>query len=548
MIKEPNYEAIYHNTIPEYIDGLAKNGDKPAISYFTRQQEKVTHTYSQLCSRVRNLARALAALDLEGKHIAIVGENSYDWISAFLAITYIGAVAVCIDTEQPDETIREMIKASDSEAVFVSATFAEMCGESSGVLRGLRLIPMGTGGDAAPENTLDGLCVQGRELESSVAGPRVEGDSTALIAFTSGTTSKQKMVMLSHYNILKNIGDSMLYVDFGKTVFTSLPFYHTYGLTCAVLGSLLRGTHLHINGDLRTAMRDLQLTQPDSMLTVPLMVEAIYNQIWLNAEKSGQAKKLRQLFRLNAFVRKLGISWQSKKLSEIKEKICPGLATIICGGAHLGKKISEDFMLLGILMLQGYGITECSPLIAVNRNDAYKMGSVGFVLPSFELKLEDEEVVVRGPSVMKGYYKEPGQTAEAITDGWFRTGDIGYRDRDGFLFLTGRKKNLIVFNNGKKISPEKLEEMIERIPLVKEVVVHGTLNGESADDVKITASIFPNQQRTAEMSSYEILEALQKEIDAINARLPAYQQIQMVSIREEEFSKTGTKKIKRNLV
>jgi long-chain acyl-CoA synthetase len=221
------------------------------------------------------------------------------------------------------------------------------------------------------------------------------------------------------------------------------------------------------------------------------------------------------------------------------------LHIIVSGGANLSEKISKDFELFGILILQGYGITECSPLVSANSNHSYKHGTVGHVLSSFELKFVDEEIWVKGPSVMKGYYKDPEQTAEVMEDGWFKTGDLGYLDRNGFLCLTGRKKNLIVFKNGKKLSPEKLEEMIRPLPLVKDVIVQGTASGSSTDDVKLTASIFPDAAQTADMSSYEILVALQKEIDRINDDLPGYQQIELLNMRDQEFERTSTKKIKR---
>jgi long-chain acyl-CoA synthetase len=404
----------------------------------------------------------------------------------------------------------------------------------------------GIPGDERVEH-MDDLLARGMNLPDAASPVQVSPDQTAEIVFTSGTTSQSKMVMLTQKGVLQNIYDSSLFVYFFERTFCSLPFYHAYGLNCAVLNSFLRGCHLYINGDLRTTMRDLKLAKPDTMLTVPLVLETIHNQLWLGVEKAGKAESLKKLIQAASVCKKFHLPANFKAFDALREKICGSLRLIICGGAHLSKEIAEEFELLGIQVLQGYGITECCPLISVNCNYANKLGSVGRPLPTVELRIEEGEVWARGPSVMQGYYNNPEETAQALTsDGWFKTGDLGYLDKDGFLFLTGRKKNLIVFKNGKKVSPEKLEELISSIPMVKEVLVTGTANGVFADDVKLTASIYPDPQRTEGLSSYEILEHLQHEVDKINNTLPTYQQIQLVNIREKEFNKTGTKKIKRH--
>jgi long-chain acyl-CoA synthetase len=535
-----SYDITYYETFPAFLSGIAAAyGDKPAVSWFTRRQEQETRTYAQLDRRVRALSAALCAQGLAGRHIAVVGENSYDWICAFLAIVSCGGVAVCIDTEQSDEDIRSMLVQSDAEAAFASPTFLPICAPLG---ERIRMFPMG--GAADDPLSIDALCALEAELPDCGVAP----DQTAAIVFTSGTTSQPKLVMLSHRNILYNFIDSAVYVEFGARTYCSLPFYHTYGLTCGVLGSLYRGTHLFINGDLRTSMRDLRLAEPETMLTVPLVVEAIYHQICLAAEKAGTAEQLKKLLGRGGLLRRARTQPIPPEIAAVRDSVIPGLRVIISGGAHLGREISGEFERLGVMVLQGYGITECSPLIAVNRLDACRMGTVGHPMPHCQVKLVEEEVWASGASIMQGYYGEPELTAEVLEDGWFKTGDLGFLDKDGFLTLTGRKKNLIVFKNGKKISPEKLEERISQFPLVREVLVHGTQSGAAADDVKLTASIFPDPQRCEGMSSYEILHTLQAEIDRINASLPSYQQIQMVNIREREFSKTGTKKIKRNLV
>jgi long-chain acyl-CoA synthetase len=354
--------------------------------------------------------------------------------------------------------------------------------------------------------------------------------------------------MLSHGAILTNASDALANVAIGKVAFTSLPFYHTYGLTCSVLSMLIGKAHLYINGNLKTVMRDIQLANPHTMLTVPLLLETIHNKLWANAEEKGKTQSLKSLFKLLEFQNKFGIRRVGKKAAAIREKCFGTIELIICGGAHMNADIMREFGYLGVTVLQGYGITECAPLVSVNRNNANNYDSVGLVTPNCEVKIEDGEILVRGKNIMQGYYKFPDLTEEAFRDGWFVTGDMGYFDKDGFLHISGRKKNLIVFKNGKKLSPEKLEEKLKSIPLVQDVVVYGAARGTSTDDVQIAATIYPNKEKCGDMTQYEILEALQNEINNINKDFPMYQQIQMINIREQEFSKTALQKVKRHLL
>lgn len=547
--QKADYTAPVYHTFLEFLNGIGKEyGDRPALSWFTRRQEEKTLTYRELTQRSVALRRILRERGLApNTHVAIVSENSADWVSAFLAVTSYGCAAVCVDTEQSDDSIRDMICRSDSRFLFISPTYLPICMPLLNGGQVSHIILMGGLTSDERVESIDTAYEQGMALEAAgeEAPFQVSGEQTAEIVFTSGTTSQSKMVMLSQQAIMQNIREECQHIYFYHRMFSSLPFYHAYGLNCAVLNALLRGIHLYINGNLKTAMRDLHLAKVDSMLTVPLMIEALHNQLWLSVEKEGKSDALRQALQTARLCKNIRLPFESKLLKHLREQIVGTLHLIASGGAHLSREISEEFELLGIQILQGYGITECSPLISVNCNYANKIGSVGLPLPSLEVRLEDGEVCVRGPSVMQGYYKDPEQTAEALKDGWFKTGDLGHFDKDGFLYLTGRKKNLIVFKNGKKISPETLEQLISAIPMVKEVLVSGTANGVFADDVKLTASIYPDPERTEELTSYEILEHLQQQIDKINQNLPIYQQIQLINIREKEFNKTATKKIKR---
>ncbi len=541
MKKYPLYNVNYYKRYRDYIEGLAQQyKDKPAISWYTRKQEEHGVSYRQLRDDVRYLQEMMVQRGLAGKHIAIVGENSYEWLVTFFAATYCGAVAVCIDIEQPNETILQMLAMADVDTIFLSSAYLDICKQYTAE----KLVLF------SEIKTLieQGSVIWKEDKENKTIDQQVMPEQTAMIVFTSGTTSTSKAVMLSQKAVMTNIFDEISYIKVGDTVFSSLPFYHTYGLNCSVVAVLLAGKHLYINGNMRTVMRDIQLAKPHTLFTVPLMIETLHNKIWINAEESGKTEELRKLLHLRKIIRAFGITRCCKKLETIRQTCVGTIRMIICGGAHMNVEIMEEFLYMGVTMLQGYGITECSPLVSVNRNCANKLGSVGLVIPHCEVKIEDGEILVRGDNIMTGYYKEPELTEEVLKDGWFCTGDIGYLDKDGYLYITGRKKNLIVFKNGKKVSPEKLEEKLKNIALVKDVVVYGVESSVSSDNVQLAASIYPNQEKIEGMTSYEILENLQMEVDKINNELPIYQQIKMINIREQEFIKTSIQKIKRHLI
>jgi long-chain acyl-CoA synthetase len=445
-------------------------------------------------------------------------------------VTASGNVALLIDIEQSSETIISMIERSDTDMVIASKPISKLL---SAITQ-----PIVVWGDKSCG--FNELLESGRKAlsdnDSAFDQVVLDGDMTAAIAYTSGTTSFAKPVMLSHRALLTNASESVAMVAPTAAVFTPLPFYHTYGFTVP-LGILIWGSHLGINGDLKTMMRDMLLFRGSTILAVPLIVERLHRGLIMELEKHGiKRPKLRRK------------PVEVKELVEIKRAAFGELEMIICGGAHLAGDIARELYAFGIVVMQGYGITECSPLVCVNRISAYDFDSVGLVLPSVEIKFVNDEILVRGPNVMQGYYKDELLTHAAFDGEWFKTGDIGYLDRKGFVHIIGRIKNLIVLKNGKKISPEEIESQLKRIPLIKEVLAYGAASGDYADDVKLALMIYPDPMMTENMTSYEILDAVQREVDKINETLPIYKQIQMINIREDEFSKTSSNKIKRQLV
>ncbi len=531
MMKKPDEAPAYplYGSFREFIADIGeKYSARPALSWYTRKKDLRTLTYAELVSRVTHLRAAFRASGISGT-VAIAAENSAEWITAFLAAVSCGCTAACIDVEQSDETIRGMIRGVGAETLFVSAQYFDICTPllNDGVGRIICF-----GGDG-----WDDLLAHGAGLPASADAPCPE-NSVAELVFTSGTTGEPKTVMLPGSAVLHNMQDASVNVDLLSSVFSSLPFYHAYGLNSAVLCSFLQGAHLYINGDIRTALRDLELADADTVFVVPLIAEAILAQVRRTLSAPEDEELLRRLRRGRPFL----LRRRRAQINEMRRRAVGSMKLMISGGASLGEETDAELRLIGVQVLQGYGITECSPLIAVNCNLANKPGTVGLPLRSVEVRIEDGEIWVRGPSVMTGYYNDPEGTALAFEDGWFRTGDLGHFDKDGFLTLTGRSKSLIVFKNGNKVSPEKLEALIMRIPLVKEVMVYGSVSGTSADDVKITAGIFPDPGKTAGMEPYEVLSEIQNGIEKINEELPAFQQIQMVTLREKEFEKNSMNK------
>ncbi|MSA72248.1 AMP-binding protein [Holdemania massiliensis] len=545
----PNYPADTYPTFRCYLEGIkSRFGAREAIVSFSPRGERFSRTYRQLAEDVQALSEAFRLFLPEGQ-AAILSENSYGWLITYLALILSGRTAVCLDTEQPEEIVTEMIRHTDCTAVFVSPSFLPLtdslrrqCPKLQKVLR-----LSYDEDDSIKALWLKGLTLV-REHQSSWSFPDHDGSFTASIVYTSGTTSVSKPVMLSEAGILLNAADSMRLVSIADTMYTSLPFYHTYGLTCSVINILLHGSTLCINGSLKTMLRDLKTFAPENMMAVPLIVEMMHQNIWRTLKNQGQEAKMRNYLKLYRIVRRLGFRPFPAFLKPIRAAFGGRLNMIVCGGAHLSETIGLEMEAFGFQIIQGYGITECSPLISVNRNLDSRVDTVGHVLPGIELRLIQGEIAVRGASVMQGYYKNEALSQEVFDQDWFLTGDLGSLDSRGHLRITGRKKNLIVFKNGKKVSPEEIEQHLIPLPLVKEVMAYGMAASENPDDVRLTVMIYPDPQAAEGMSAYEILEQLQADVDQVNQQLPSYKQIQMIKLRETEFEKTATRKIKRTLM
>ncbi len=540
--------VTYYEDMQQMLSSVAKKyGTQTAATIYDRQGNKSAYSFIQVEEDVNAFAKSLVLHELAGKHIAIVGENSYEWVVAYFGAAITGGVAVCIDIEQSQDAIAELVDHADVAAIVASQAMAEICHSiQKNISKVKRVIGIAEAGD----NGFQAFMQKGRDANiECVTQKPIDKRQTAAIVFTSGTTGRAKAVMLSHHALLCNAGDSLAMIAVDRPyLFAMLPFYHAYGFTCTVLTSLIAGFNFCINGDLKTMIRDMTLFLPEIIIAVPLVVEALHKYIWTAIEKAGQKKKVRFFMKLGTRLGNPSMFLKKVMQEKFKGTCLEKLKTIVSGGAYLSQSVAEDITAFGITVLQGYGITECAPLVSVNRNKSFNAASVGFVVPHFEVKIKNEEILVRGDSLMNGYYGQEELTALFFDDGWFKTGDIGYMDKNGHLYIQGRMKNLIVMKNGKKISPEEIEAAVIADTLVKDVLAYGLSSGDSADDVKLAIMVYPDPEATKGMESYEILEHLQRFVDTLNVNLPAYKQIQMINIREQDFSRTATKKIRRDAI
>ena len=545
-MKPELYDVKYFDTFNHLLEELKSHGEKSALSWFDQDKNKLTKTYREFTSDITNLRNKLIALGISQGHIAILSENSYEWIVAFYAITSGGGVAVLIDTEQTDDTVRELITRSDVTHVFASKYLSGICQPllRNKKIEAMFLLDKEENNEAA---SIYSLIREGAAMRPQ-APETITPEQIAAIVCTSGTTSKQKLVMLSQKNLLVNASDANAHCAIGPVIFSSLPFYHTFGLSAALIACLASGYEVIINGDLRTLARDMMASGATTVLAVPLIAEAMTKIFYAGINDHEKVEQLQKVVTGNSIIKYFGLKKAKPKLMLLKSHVFPNMKYVICGGAHLDMEVAQMLDAFEITVLQGYGTSECAPMISVTHTKHVVMDSVGMILPHNEVKIVDEEIWVRGDNVMLGYYKDEEANAEVFEDGWYKTGDLGKIGKDDVLHFTGRKKNLIVLKNGKKISPEKIEELVAKIPLVKDVVAYGATSGNYADDVKPAVMIYPDPELSKGMTNYEILSEINREIEKINTKLPMYQQIQGVNLRDKEFEKTSTKKIKRDFI
>ena len=467
--------------------------------------------------------RAAAALDGLGErwHIAVLGPGSAAWLAAYFSVLSAGRVIVPLHDGMQRQELEDCLRLSDCGLLLYDGRRVDTASALSRAIPGLQIMELHTFVDM----------LRGEEDERL---PALEPEAVAALYFTSGTTARPRCVMLTHRNMgsqVSAIAESipLSESDVGLSL---LPLSHTFEMMTYVAGALHCGGTLYLNESVRTVKKNLREKRPTILVAVPLILQTLRKEILNTARKQGRLKELQKALRLNERLQHIGLDKSEQLFGELRALLGGRLKTVICGGAALDAELIRFFKALGIEVLQGYGITECSPVVSVNRPGKNVIGSVGRPLPCSEVQILDREICVRGDSVSPGYYRDPEASAESFRDGWFHTGDLGRLDRKGNLYFEGRIKNLIILANGENVSPEELEEKLYQAEGILDAVVY-------EKGGKITAELFVDRALIPDVP------AAWRIVDPINRTLAAYKQIGEIVLRETEFEKTATRKIKR---
>jgi len=538
-------------------------GDSPCYIY-NRKKKQFEYTYRDMYNSATNMGAALEKLGLLGKPIAMIGEADPAYMTTYYAVVNGNGVIIPLDKEITDDEIVNFLILSQAVAVvYTSGQNGRIAALADRLPDIQKFIPVDSENETVECDRIlpyTELLTMGAEYiasgESHYSEIEIDTEKCCAIIFTSGTTGTSKGVMLCQKNLCSNTMSAANAIDFierGTRLVSVLPMNHTYEVTCSHLAAQYYGAVTFLNDSLKYVLRNFQKFKPQILVLVPLFVETMHKKIWAEIRAKGKEKLVRRMIKISNALRKIGIDLRTKFFAQILAALGGELQGIVCGGAPLNPQLIQDFRDFGIDVLEGYGITECSPLLAVNTVGKEKLRSVGPAVLDVTIRIDKEkeddetgEIVAIGPNVMLGYYRNEEATDAVFTeDGWFRTGDIGYMDNDGYVYITGRKKNVIILSNGKNIFPEEIEEYLGQIDIIQESVIVGKPLPDSTDPV-ITALVFPDyEQQLAGLSAEEVYARVKEAIDSINRELPQYKQIRQIIIRETEFEKTTSRKIKR---
>lgn len=559
-------EAGEIQDLKEMIDRMTPvYGDRLAVVEIDEKNKENLIKYSarQFCDDVYALGTALNSLGFKDKHIAIVGEGSYNWIISFFAVACGVGVAVPLDKELTDYELSKLISKADCEAILCSKTYYKMAKSHMENDDRVKHCFMFNG----KERNADGfmmikdLIEMGRKLiaegdRSYIDSKITDKEQMAAILFTSGTTGANKGVMLSHYNFASNVEGICATIAQENSSFSVLPMNHAYELSCSVMTSLYMNAVLYINDSLRNILPNLQRFKPDAFVSVPLILEGIYMGIWSAAEKSGKAPMLRKLVKFSNFLLSHGIDIRHQLFGVIRKKFGDNFPTLVSGGAPARLEHVTGLYELGFTVYQGYGLTESSPTVTLNLEAGVNPTSAGYVFPKAQFIIHDPdkkgvgEVWLKGANVTKGYYNDEEATKASFEDGWFKTGDYGRTNEKGELFIVGRKKNLIILDNGKNVFPEEIESNImEGMKYVREVVAFEAVKKVRGKDMKmLVVGIYVEPTDFPDKSKEEIEKIVNDDVSKVNRLVSSSKKVQDVMVSFEPFPKTSTRKVVRQAV
>ena len=565
MSRERYFEATEFKTIKEIIYNSADvYGNNTAFILKHKDGKDVTYenkTYKDLLEDVNSFGTELYELGYKNKRIAIVGRNRYEWVVTHLANLLGGMVSVPLDKELQVDELESCLIRSKADIVLFDEKYIDNIEEIK---------------KRGNTNLCDYICMsnlngyknfwdlkeQGEKLlkekeRREFKDAEIDPYKMSILLFTSGTTSKSKAVMLSQWNVASNVYAMLLVEEFLPTDvnLAFLPFHHIFGSTEMIV-MLASGLATAFPDGLRYVAQNLKEYKISLFVGVPLLVEAIYRNIEKEIEKQGKTKLIERAKKISNVLLKLHIDVRKKLFKPVLDALGGNMRFIISGGAPLDKKVAKGFNDIGIELVQGYGLTETAPVIAAENHKKKKSGSIGFPMDNVELEIvnKDEneigELRVKGPNIMLGYYENEEETKKVIKDGWFYTGDLGYIDSEGFIFLTGRQKDMIVLKNGKKVFPEELETLINRLELVKESIVFGMPDEKDKNDLKLSVKIVYDtnvaKEKYPDCSEEDLKKIIWEQIKEINKTFPPYKYIKNMILTDQELIKTTTQKVKRH--
>lgn len=556
MPKFKNIKEIIYNSVKLYPENVAFT----IKTKMGKEAEYREIKYTQLLEDINGLGTSFYNMELQNARVAVIGKNSYEWSVAHLANLLGGIVSVPLDKELQIHELEESLIRSEAEAIVFDEKHIEQVSEiKKNGKTNLRYFICKSKQDEF-ENIYD-LIEKGKELISKgkmeYINHEVDEQKMSILLFTSGTTSKSKAVMLSQYGIATNVYDMQIVETFlsDDVNIAFLPYHHIFGSTGMVV-VLASGAKTVFPDGLKYIKQNLIEYKVSLFIGVPILIDKMYSNIEKEIAKQGKTRLIKIATAVSNLLTKVGIDVRRKIFKQVIDQLGGNMRFIISGGAPLDKRVAKAFNDMGIHLVQGYGLTETSPVISAENDKYIRYGSIGIPMRSIDIEIykKDEngigEIRVKGPNVMLGYYKNEEATKEVLKDGWFYTGDLGYIDRDGFLFITGRRKDMIVLKNGKKVFPEEIETLINRNEEIEESFVFGMPDKEDQNDVTLSAKVVYNKEVVKEkyndISEEELHKIIWDKIKETNKTLPQYKYVKHLILTDEPLIKTTTNKVKRN--